>query len=57
MLTAAAALLMTAQPILPTLLDLAECRANNHGVRVSLADAALNAWTKRISNFDEDRSA
>lgn len=53
MLVATDALKTFALHVLPTLLGIAEERAGNWNVRVNLADAARNAWAKRISDFGE----
>lgn len=53
MLVATDALKTFALHVLPILLEIAEERASNWNVRVNLADAARNAWAKRISDFEE----
>lgn len=53
MLVAIDALKTFALHVLPTLLGIAEQRASDWNVRVNLADAARNAWAKRISDFGE----
>jgi|GEM_PF-5886415 len=57
MLVATAALSTMALHILPILLEIAEQKASNYTVRVNLADAARNAWSKRIRDFDSDDAA
>ncbi|WP_064066859.1 hypothetical protein, partial [Prescottella equi] len=54
MLVSTAALSTMATLVLPTLLEIVEQRGSNWDVRVNLVDAARNAWSKRVGDFEDD---